>query len=86
MVPLPILRLLPRFILNSYANRARIKLHLVEEEADKVSRLLDDVEREYEYTEGFREHLSRRLEDCYIERFELIHRLNDVEPMLCAKG
>lgn len=81
MLPLTIVRLLPRALADLYVDRIYERLSLVEKRVRVTKQLLDDIEPGHEYTEGFRAHLERKLDDGNIERYALTQRIADVEDM-----
>lgn len=82
MTPYTLFRLLPRFSVVWYADRARARLVWVEEQTVWANRLLEDVEPNYEYTAGFRAHLERKLTEWSQERFDLVSKISIVEEWL----
>jgi hypothetical protein len=77
-----ILPLLPRTVLFWYSDHLRGRLMVLEDEVGRAERLLDEVEPGYEYSEGFRLHLERKLGEWNIERFQLVEQIHEVENVL----
>lgn len=77
-----ILRLLPRSVLFRYTDYIRGRLIWLETQVDKAEGLLEDVSPEFEYTEGFRLHLERKLGEWNAERFAVVQKISLVEDIL----
>lgn len=82
MLPSFILRLLPRGMLYWCSDRARTRLVWLEERVGQAERLLEEVAPGYEYVEGFRLHLERKLDEWNTERFTLIRYISGIEDVL----
>ncbi len=75
---------LPRFFLLWYATRLLNKVVSAKEEIKSINKLLEDVDPKaiYEYTEGFRTHLIRRLDECYAKQCKLIRIVDSLETII----
>lgn len=76
------LRLFPSWVLGWYADRLFDRFKAADDEVKRVAGLLEDVSPGYEYTEGFRDHLARRLEDVEDRRARLAESLNVLDAIV----
>lgn len=77
-----LLLLLPRTWVERHLDGLRFRLTFLNDEERKARAILAEVDAGYEYTEGFRAHLQRKLDDWKTERQLLVDRIADVEELL----
>ena len=82
MLPLSIVRLFPRKLIEKYADRVRARLVRLESDVKAINLLLEGVYEVNGDTEGFISHLNRRLDERNTERYLLVNRLGEVENLL----
>ena len=71
-----ILPFLPKFVRNWWACRLLNEMHRCDSRIRKVQRVMEGIDLEYEYTEGFRGHLERELKAAVLRRETIVKRLN----------
>ena len=81
-LPLFLLLLLPRTWVERHLDGLRFQLTFLNDEERKACAILAEVDAGHEYTEGFRAHLQRKLDDWKEERKRLVDRIADVEELL----